>query len=365
LVELKTNLLFEQKLKQYKKEIDDDIAEFTKRVQRETLQDFGHNSRLSVDAYLEILSRGGKRIRGALVLHAYEMSGGQDKKMIIKVARAIEMIHAYILIIDDIQDRSAVRRDGPTAHKIFEQYHSKHQLAGDSKHFGLSIALNSALWGAHRANSILTELDIDPNLKSEIIAIVNHTMEVTAHGQTGDIVNEVVADVSETDVEQVLRWKTAMYTFLNPLQVGMVLAGSNKNEISLISDYALHAGVIFQITDDILGTFSSEVESGKSPMDDMHEGKRTLLTVYALNNADSTARDFLLQNLGNPDASTVQFERFKEILIESGALDYANKRVSKSAKDAIDSLQGLQNFWPDQGVEFLRQLVSSMLNRRS
>jgi geranylgeranyl pyrophosphate synthase len=354
-----------KKLTEYKQAIDKDIELFSKQVQKETLQDFGHNSRLAVDTYLEILGRGGKRIRGALAMLAYEMSGGTDKVMITRAVRAVEMLHAYILIIDDIQDRSAIRRDGPTAHKLLEEYHRKQELAGDSEHFGLSIALNSALWGAHRANVILAELDIDPNIIAEVISIVNQTMEITAYGQTSDIINEVVAEVTESDVEQVLRWKTGMYTFLNPLQVGMVLAGAEEEKVNLVTYYAHHAGFLFQITDDILGTFSSELDSGKSPIDDMREGKRTFLTVYALNNAEPTAKDFLIQNLGNSDITPAQFERFKEILIECGALDYAKKRAEHSAKLAIESLDAIREYWPQEGVEFLRQLVLNLLNRKA
>lgn len=359
------NKTLKKKLGDYKLAIDSDIDSFSKQVQKETLQDFGHNSRLAVDTYLEILGRGGKRIRGALVMLAYEMSGGTDEATITRAVRAIEMMHAYILIIDDIQDRSAIRRDGPTAHKLLEEYHRSRELAGDSEHFGLSIALNSALWGAHRSNVILSELDIDPNTIAEVISIVNQTMEITAYGQTSDIINEVVAEVTEADVEQVLRWKTGMYTFLNPLQVGMVLAGAEEEKVNLISQYAHHAGFLFQITDDILGTFSSELDSGKSPIDDMREGKRTFLTVYALNNAESTAKDFLIQNLGNSDITPAQFERFKEILIECGALDYAKKRAEQSAKLAIESLDMIRDYWPEEGIKFLEQLVQNLLNRKA
>src|SRR5687768_11477115 len=142
---------FATKLQEYKKLIDADIAAYSKHIETITLQNYGPYSRIATDAYLSILNRGGKRIRGALVLLGYEMSGGKDRDMILQVARAIEMIHAYILIVDDFQDRSPVRRSGPAAHKLLAEYYTRHNLGADAEHFGEAIAMNAALAGNHAA----------------------------------------------------------------------------------------------------------------------------------------------------------------------------------------------------------------------
>lgn len=357
--------LFKQRLDEYKKIIDEDIAEYVKFAQNSTLKNYGANARLAADAYTSILERGGKRIRGALVMMGYEMSGGKDKKMILEAARAIEMLHAYILIIDDIQDRSVVRRGGPTAHILLSDYHRAHSLADDEHHFGVAIALNAALIGCHAAEMTLANLDVDPELRNKVVSIVNRTMIVTAHGQTNDIMNEVVAEVSADDVDRVLEWKTAHYTFLNPLHVGMVLAGADCDATDLITQYAMHAGRAFQITDDILGTFGSEFESGKSPMDDIREGKRTLLTLYAIEHAKGSDKNFLIHMLGNHNLTQAEFQRCKDILLESGAYDYARGEAEKRVKKALKSLEGDTNGWSEDGVLFLRGLAQYLLLRQS
>ena len=288
---------FSKTLEEYKNRVDTAIDKYVKETQKQVLNDYGHKARLAVDAYLEILQRGGKRIRGSLAIHAYESLGGTDNEMIDQVALSIEMMHAYILIIDDIQDRSAVRRDGPTAHVLLENYHHKQELAGNAEHFGLSVALNAALEGAHAANVILSNINVENDKRLQVIDKLNATMQTTAHGQTGDILNEVVAKVDMSDVDKVLEWKTAKYTILNPLQIGMILAGSRDDELKKVEKFAYHAGRLFQITDDIIGTFGSEFESGKSPMDDTREGKRTIITVYALENADDGNKNFILNCL--------------------------------------------------------------------
>jgi geranylgeranyl diphosphate synthase type I len=355
--------LFTAKLAEYKELIDADIAEYSKQLERETLQQFGVNARLAIDTYLSVLARGGKRIRGALTMLAYEMCGGTDRKMIIQAARALEMLHAYILIIDDFQDRSGIRRGGPTAHVLLGNYHRRHELANDSGHFGASIAINAALTGSHQAQQVLADLHVDPALKLKAINTINHTMVVTAHGQTNDIINEVVAEVTRRDIERVLEWKTAHYTFLNPLTVGMILAGADDTSSDAITDYAVHAGKAFQITDDILGTFGSEFESGKSPMDDIREGKRTLIIAHALENTNDDNKNFLVQMLGNAQLTPVEFERCKDILIESGALEYAQKAAQKHVQKALHSLNGHPSGWSLEGIQFLRGLATYLLNR--
>ena len=354
---------FKTKLAHYKQLIDADIAAYSKQLQQETLQEFGANARIEIDAYLSILDRGGKRIRGALTIAAYEMCGGADKAMILEAARAIEMLHAYILIIDDFQDRSAVRRGGPTAHVSLAAHHRNQEFAGNSEHFGASISLNAALSGAHAAQQILAGLKVDPDVRLKTIKTINHTMMVTAHGQTNDIINEVVAEVSHEDIERVLEWKTAHYTFLNPLSVGMILAGVEQSSIDAIKEYAMHAGKAFQITDDILGTFGSEFESGKSPMDDIREGKRTLIIAYALENTDDDNKNFVVRMLGNGSITPVQFERCKDILIQSGALSYAQKSATEHVQDALLALDNKSDLWSELGVVFLRQLAEYLTTR--
>ncbi|MES2971606.1 MAG: polyprenyl synthetase family protein [Patescibacteria group bacterium] len=356
---------FKTQLKAYKKAIDDDISVYNKHVQKVTLQQFGAEARLEVDAFLSILGRGGKRIRGSLVMLGYEMSGGKDTEMILQAARAIEMLHAYILIIDDIQDRSIIRRGGPTANVMLADYHREHRLADQADHFGISIALNSSMGGAHAAQMILANMNVDQELRLKVLSIVNRTMLTTTHGQTLDIMNEVVGDVTDEALEQVMEWKTAHYTVLNPLHVGMVLAGADCVATDAITTYAKHTGKVFQITDDIIGTFGSEAASGKSPFNDIREGKRTFLTVYALRHADSGDKNFLIHMLGNQQLTPAEFSRCKDILVETGALAYAQEHAKHHAALALSSLEAETGRWSLDGVHFLRGLAGYLLERQA
>lgn len=357
--------VFTKRLAKYKQLIDDDIAIYSKDLKKATLQDYGARARIAVDAYLEILARGGKRIRGGLAMVGYEMMGGNNQAMILDAARAIEMIHSYILIMDDIQDNSLVRRGGPAAHVLLADYHRKNYLAGDSQHFGISLALNAMGIGNHAAQCIVSNLDVSDELRLRAASKLNEALMTTFHGQTHDIINEVIGEVSAKDVDNVLEWKTAYYTFLNPLSFGMILAGSSEEEILLIREYSLNAGRTFQITDDIMGIFGSQQESGKSPMDDIKEGKRTILTTFALGKADKADQNFLIQMLGNQDLNQAKFEKCKEILIESGALDYARREANICAHRAISSIENTQLDCSKEGKDFLVGLAGKLVDRKN
>lgn len=356
---------FQKQLHAYQQRLNQEIQQYAKQARKQVLQSYGSNARLETDAYLAILERGGKRIRGSLTLLGYEMCGGKDSQMIIKAALAVEMMHAYILIIDDIQDHSQTRRGGPSAHQQLAQYHQQKQYAQDDYHFGISIAMNAALAGAHQATIELALLDAPQELKLKAISIMNRTMAVTAHGQTQDIMNEVVPHVELADIEKTLEWKTAHYTILNPLHVGMVLAGADCHATDAITTYALHTGKAFQVSDDILGIFGSEFASGKSPMDDIREGKRTVLTVHALQVASNGNKNFLLQMLGNHQLTQDQFERCKEIIIATGALEVAKDYVQQHVASALKALEIDQAPWLDDGGKFLRGLAVYLPNRET
>jgi geranylgeranyl diphosphate synthase type I len=362
---IEKNDYFIDTLLNYKKLIDSDIQNYCENTIAETNNSFGEYPTEAVKAYCELLNRGGKRIRGALTMTAYKMFGGTDMQVAVLAARAIEMLHAYILIVDDIQDRSETRRGGPTAHVKLSKYHADENLGGDSGHFGVSVALNGALFGVHSAVNILANLDTKPETRLQIINNVNKNFIATAHGQTLDIFNEVLGKVNESNVDKVLLWKTAYYTFMNPLQLGAVLAGANGADLEVLAKYSLAAGRAFQITDDILGIFGDVEDSGKDPMDDIREGKRTILTVKALESAPKIDVEFLARMLGNEQIAKAEFLRCRDIIKTCGALEYAENRAKESVQDALLSLQATGSNWDNIQVEFLSNLVQFLIDRKS
>lgn len=352
--------LFKSKLLNLKKAIDSDIAAYCAHIQNVTSQQYGPDARLATDAFLDILKRGGKRIRGALTVLGYEMSGGTNRPMILQAARAIEMLHAYILIIDDIQDRSELRRGGPTAHAALREYHAKKGLAGDSGHFGLSIALNASLSGAHAAQMIMANIDAPEHLRLSALSIINRTMVITAHGQTSDIMHEAVGKVNMDEINKVMEWKTSQYSILNPLHVGMVLAGADCHATDAITAYATNIGKAYQISDDILDTFGKD-----GSLDDIRDGKQTIVIAYALEKAEKVDREFLVRILGNDKLTLAEFERCRKILTRCGALQNAQDAIKNYVEQANSSLGTKPPHWAPEGTHFLRGLAEYILTRSS
>ena len=351
---------FRSILSAYKQSIDDDINSFASAYLQKTRQEYGKKASVPVEEYLQVLRRGGKRLRGALTMFGYEMCGGTNKDMIIQAARAIEMVHAYLLIMDDIQDRSGLRRGEKTAHFALAAHHIEQKYRGDSSHFGVALALNAMGVGNHQAHIELSNLPVSQNLRLKAMQLLDETVVLTAHEQTLDICNEMSGDVTVEDVKKVMEYKTAYYTILNPLQIGMVLAGASARQLEAIKAFTLYVGRAFQIKDDIVGVFGSQQELGKSPQDDIREGKQTLLTVHARAHATREQREYLQKCLGNKKLTDIQFEKCKDIIINSGSLAFAEKLLHDELVSARSCIDSFKEKFKDAELGFLIGLVDSL-----
>jgi len=243
---------FTRQLAHYKQTIDDDIARYSQHVRQITHQQYGTHPAAVTNEYLDLLARGGKRVRGALVMCGYEMLGGHNQVMIVRAATAIELLHAAMLVFDDIQDQDDERRGKPAVHVALADYYRKLKLQGSAEHGGVSLAIDAALSGTFAANMLFAGLEVDPQLRANVVGIVNQALITTVHGQTYDVINTHMDQPPEADISRAREWKSAHYTFLNPLCVGMVLAGAPCQDTDAIRDYALHTGIAFQLADDIM-----------------------------------------------------------------------------------------------------------------
>lgn len=351
---------FTRTLAEYRQLIDADIKTYSEQANRSALQTYGESSARVTRAFTNLLSRGGKRIRGTLTVVGYEMCGGTDRAMIIQAARAIEMSHAAMLILDDIQDRASLRRSEPSVHKDLESYVQNKNWEGDESHTGIALALNAALLGSHGAQLVLNNLEVKEEFRLKASTILNHTMMVTAQGQTNDIVNELRKNVTVQDIENVMQWKTAHYSVLNPIHTGMVLAGAGCEDTNAITEYALKTGKAFQIHDD-LRVLSNQQESGKDAIDDIREGKQTLLTVYALQHAGPSDAKFLRTCLGKSDIKQTDFKRCQEIFKTSGAAQNAREVGWQYIETARESLHKHSKRWQSSSVKFLDAFAQSII----
>lgn len=356
---------FAHHLHQQKQHFDDVIANYWQRVLPETRRSYSDASAQTLHALMDIMSRGGKRIRASLAEQAYRMFGGQDQEVVDHMGLSVEMIHAYLLIVDDVSDQSDMRRSGPAAHRILEAWHHQTGLSGNAKHFGASMAQLAAMVGMHAAMNEIASLPIAAERRTAALQNLNQLLVTTCHGQINDIYNQAAAVHDAAAAEQVLLWKTAYYSFINPLQLGAILAGASPDALEALQRYGIAAGRAFQISDDIIGLFGTIDVTGKNTMDDVREGKRTMLVLKALERADPDDGVFLESQLGNQNLTERDFKRCQTIVQECGALDYAAHELAVSCNEARHVLQDSNTLLPGDGVRFLRGLADYLTDRKS
>lgn len=316
--------------------------------------------------YNQIAIRGGKRIRASLAYYTYKMMGGTDEAAAMELARAIEMIHAYLLIIDDFTDKSATRRGGPTAHILAEEYFKKGSYARvDPYHHGAAMAITVALLQLHRAEEVILSLDAPDAIKIQISQNLNSKIATTAYGQITDGFNSLKDVVPEKDVLSMLEWKTGVYTFENPLHSGALLAGSDAQELALLTEYALPVGIAFQIHDDVIGMFGDSEETGKSDKDDLMEGKMTLLIQHALLNASKEQVATINKYLGNRSLTDEEHAIVQQVLIECGSFEYSKQMAKKLVDKGKLMLEKSPTSWNPSGIRFLSGVADYIIQRNN
>lgn len=352
------------KLAEFKKKVDSTLEEILEKQVEDAAANYTPDAENYINQLKDICLVGGKRLRGAFVYYSYLMFGGNDEEAILEVAAAIEILHTFLLIEDDFMDIAKTRRGNPTINEYYRKYHKQNNFKKSSRHFGNTVAVNAGIIGDHIALEVLNNVNFDYELIRRALSRVNKQIIITTHGQIHDILNEVKENVSEEDILNVLYWKTGIYTYDNPLQVGAIFAGADDKTLEKVSEYAIPGGVAFQIQDDILGSFGDESKTGKSSDSDIKEGKQTLLTYKAYEQATPEQRKILNRAIGNYKATKADIDKVREVFVETGALAYSKAKAMELVHNAKNSLEKNQKQgWNKEGVDFLMGIVEYMIDR--
>ena len=161
----------------------------------------------------------------------------------------------------------------------------------------------------------------------------------TAYGQLLDIRNGTLppGTVTERDVLDVHRLKSAVYTVSSPLKIGALLGGSTPARLRDLEALAIDLGIAFQLRDDVLGAGFGSEDLGKSA-NDLIEGKRTLLVVRAWSEGSASDRAALEAVLGNPNAGDQDVENARKAIRSTGSLAYSEKRIEELTRRALGRL---------------------------
>lgn len=280
---------------------------------------------------------GGKRLRPLALLLSAQAVGGKPE-FLLPAAIALEMIHNFTLIHDDIMDEAEIRRGIQTVHKKWGV--PKAIIAGD------------ALFS--KAIEVLSLSNSEPSQIVESIKLLSHSIVEICEGQWMDMDFQERKDVTEEEYLQMVEKKTAVL-FAAALKIGAILSGANEKISNALWDFGRLAGMGFQIYDDVIDLVTPEEILGKIQGGDIIEGKKTLIIINAYSNGVH------LNILGKNKATRNELSEAIKILRESGSIDYAmNKAIDlvEQGKTALDIL-------PDsEAKNILIGLADHMIERR-
>lgn len=355
---------FETAYNQRRSLVNEAVAAFVNYLRTTQTIDNMH-VREALESYISVLQRGGKRTRGVLTLMAYEMCDGDNPKIAHAAAGAMEALHAYLLVVDDIADDSSLRRGAPTAHIALQQYLQGKHMGANGSRLAENIVQMTALAAQHAAQAFLLEAlqSTDQSVLRATMLLINKRLAQTGEGQILDLLLANSQKVTNDEILTVAQTKTAYYSFLLPLELGATLANASTADIQSFQPFAKAAGIAFQLRDDVIGLFGDEQQSGKPRQSDIVEGKKTLLIQEALQRTNPDQQVVLHAALGNKNLTDEEFEKCLDIIQSCGALDEIKRQTAALSTQALALLKKLPAHWSDYHMRFLHDLVIFTSNR--
>ncbi|HEY1956623.1 MAG TPA: polyprenyl synthetase family protein [Polyangiaceae bacterium] len=278
-------------------------------------------------ALFDVATRGGKRVRPALLAAASVACGGsKTDDAIVEAGVALEILHAYLLAHDDWMDDDEVRRGGPSTHAAL-------RARFDSRQMGDACAILAGDFGQAFAFEALATLPAPADRKLAAMDEVSRMLGDVVAGQVLDVVG---AARSRDAVETMHRLKTSSYTTCSPLVLGAILAGAPVETREALRGAGDPLGVAFQLSDDWLGTFGDPEKTGKSVRSDLRRGKRTALVAEL--EEDRASRQLMPRVLGVEDAPDEEVDALVRRMVESGAKARVEARIATLLEETRERL---------------------------
>ncbi len=292
-----------------------------------------------------IIEGGGKRLRPLLVLFSTKAVGGKFSQAY-NAAVAVELLHNFTLVHDDIMDNADKRRNRLTLHKKFDL--SSAILSGDSM---LSVAYEFLLKDLPGAASV--------NTKKIISSFTTGLIEV-CEGQSFDKDFELKEKVSINEYLLMIQKKTAAMMEMC-CNIGALLGGGGNKEIKALSNFGKNIGIAFQIQDDLLDIIGNENEFGKFVGGDLIEGKKTFLFLTALSKAKGNDKKDLMNMIKNKGIKKHQIKKYKSLYEKLNVIEESEKEISVYTNKALRSIRSLKN---DDDKNVFAWLADSLIKRK-
>lgn len=284
-------------------------------------------------AALRALIAGGKRLRPAFCHWGWVGAGGDPADpRVVDAGAALELLHTFALVHDDIMDDSIRRHGIDCLHVDFAARHRQRGWHGEDRRFGDGAAIligdlafvyaDQFLRGAPAdALDVFTELRLEVNV-----------------GQYLDLLGTASRRASVEQARTICVYKSGKYTIERPLHLGAALAGRLDDLAKPFTEYGIPLGEAFQLRDDLLGAFGDGERLGKAVGEDLREGKPTALYAITRQKATQAGIELLDRRFGHHDLTAAEVEGIQDLMDSTGARDSVERRVAELTDQALEAL---------------------------
>lgn len=298
----------------------------------------------------ELSLRGGERMRVVLLHEAARLVTDEPVDGLDAAALSIELLQTHGLVHDDLIDNSPTRRGGPSTHYAYrEQFPDRPQtalgltvLAGD-----LALALSI---------QILLEAKVPVAVRQAMVEVQTRAAADTFVGQIIDLERDTVP-LNEDVLHCVADYKSARYSILAPLQLGLLAAGERPALFEKeLRDYARLVGICGQMRDDYLDLFGDAAAMGKPTGTDIRDGRHSYTVTTLLEAVDNAERRVVEAALGDPSCTSELIAAVREIGERRGVTVRMEADMRRYAQQASAVAAGWRSRWRAEAVDFFEQL---------
>ena len=294
------------------------------------------------DAASYLIVNGGKRLRPFMVMKSCEILGGKLKDAM-PAACAVEMIHNFTLVHDDIMDNDEMRHGVPTVHKKF----------------GIPIAILAGDVLFSKAYQILSNSNLPSKASNELVSRLAKACVDVCEGQLLDIkMAESKKIPSQANYIKMIEKKTSSL-FDVSCSMGAICAKAKQKDITKLSAFGRNLGIAFQITDDLIGVLGDPRMTKKPVGNDLREGKKSLPIVLAITKSKGNDKKIILKTFGNAKATKRDIEKAVESIRALGI----EKIVRKQALLYSDKAQKSLNNYSGSAKKELLNLLNFVVKR--
>jgi len=279
------------------------------------------NPKKLYDAAGHLIIHGGKRLRPYMVIRSCQIVGGKSSKAM-NAASAVEMVHNFSLVHDDIMDNDEMRHGVPTVHKKY----------------GMPIAILAGDVLFSKAFQIISDSKLSDNATTQLVSRLAKACVDICEGQLLDVkMAEERRIPTQKDYITMIGKKTAAL-FDVSCAMGAICASNKAKDVSNLSTFGRNLGIAFQITDDLIGVMGDPKITKKPVGNDLREGKKSLPILMAIKLAKGNDKKIILKAFGNSKISRKDLNKAVDVIRSLGIEENVRKQALKYAEKAEKSL---------------------------